>query len=202
MEIRNLEYFQPHILFDLMRQVKLLGSEFQPYLDAKISLERIRPEYLSPAQNYLWQKEYRKVQELQHLLVTQYQTSLFYLNGFVRFEARANADHTWKEINLYPIVVEDSIEQDGSFHLIINDGMHRAALARNLRIIPQVLLVRGAACNYYAAPRPDGWLGVEMRANNPGKNYLKKTHRVHDYKRLFRDFEGVFQGAGRSRGIK
>jgi len=70
------------------------------------------------------------------------------------------------------------------------------------RVAPQVVYVRGVPKEYpyYAFPRPGGWEGIDLLANNPDPEaYLKKCHRRRENKRLYRDFQAVFANVGRSR---
>jgi hypothetical protein len=104
--------------------------------------------------------------------------------------------------DLYPPIVEESFEADGRLALIINDGMHRLYLARLEWVVPQVTYVRGIPKEYpyYAFPRPGGWEGLDLLADNPDpQRYLKKCHRTRHNKKLYRDFQAVFQNVGRSR---
>jgi hypothetical protein len=94
------------------------------------------------------------------------------------------------------------MEADGSVALIINDGMHRLYLARLEWVVPQVTYIRGVPREYpyYAFPRRERWEGLDLLAENPDpQTYLKKCHRRRDNKRLYRDFQAVFQNVGRSR---
>jgi len=115
----------------------------------------------------------------------------------VRREDGAEEDYA-----LYPPIVEESLEADGTLALVINDGMHRLYLARLEWVVPQVVYIRGVPKEYpyYAYPRREGWAGLDLLAENPDpKVYLKKCHRTRDNKRLYRDFQAVFQNVGRSR---
>jgi hypothetical protein len=170
------------------------------YDQALISLELIHTRCLNPPQNYVWLKELRKTQELRWSLADR-GVDLFRLNGYVTYTVR-QADGEEATYDLYPPIVEESFEADGSVALIINDGMHRLYLARMEWVIPQVTYVRGIPKEYpyYAFPRPGGWEGVDLLADNPDpQQYLKKGHRIRHNKSLYRDFQTVFQNVGRSR---
>jgi hypothetical protein len=170
------------------------------YAEALISLEQIHPNCLNPPQNYIWLQELRKTQELRWSLAA-WGVDLFRLDGYVTYTVRL-AGGEEVVYDLYPPIVEESFEADGRMALIINDGMHRLYLARMEWVVPQVTYVRGIPKEYpyYAFPRPGGWEGLDLLADNPDpQRYLKKCHRTRDNKKLYRDFQAVFQNVGRSR---
>ena len=170
------------------------------YSQALISLEQIHPDCLNPPQNYIWLQELRKTQELRWSL-SAWGVDLFRLDGYVTYTVRL-AGGEEVVYDLYPPIVEESFEADGRLALIINDGMHRLYLARMEWVVPQVTYVRGIPKEYpyYAFPRPGGWEGLDLLADNPDpQRYLKKCHRTRHNKKLYRDFQAVFHNVGRSR---
>lgn len=201
MDIVALKRHSPAELISRLRRVPLLKQpEVLVYEQALITLEQIHTDALHPSQNYIWLEELRKTQELRWSLAA-WGVDLFRLDGFITYTVRL-PDDTEVVYDLYPPVVEESLEADGSLALIINDGMHRLYLARLEWVIPQVAYIRGIpkAYPYYAFPRPEGWEGLDLLAENPNPQaYLKKCHRQRDNKRLFRDFQAVFRNVGRSR---
>jgi hypothetical protein len=201
MDIVNLTRHSPEELAERLRQVPLLKQpDILIYAEALISLEQIHTDNLAPTQNYVWLAEFRKVQELRWSLA-EHGVDLFRLDGFVSYTVRGK-DGAEEHYHVYPPVVEESFEADGSVALLINDGMHRLYLARLERMVPQVIYVRGVPKKYpyYAFPRPGGWQGIDLLADNPDpKTYLKKCHRRRENKRLYRDFQSVFANVGRSR---
>lgn len=201
MDIIALERHSPENLISCIRKVPLLEQpDVLIYGHALISLELIHTTCLHPPQNYLWLQELRKTQELRWSLAD-WGVDLFRLDGYVTYKVRL-ADGEEVVYDLYPPVVEESFEADGTLALIINDGMHRLYLARMEWVIPQVTYVRGIPKEYpyYAFPRLGGWEGLDLLADNPDpQRYLKKCHRVRHNKRLYRDFQAVFQNVGRSR---
>ena len=188
-------------LVSRLRRVPLMEQpEVLIYEQALISLERIHTDFLRPPQNYLWLKELRKTQEIRWAL-GEFGIDLFRLDGYVTYTV-ALPDGSEEIYDLYPPIVEESIEADGTLAAIINDGMHRLYLARLEWVIPQVTYIRGVprAYPYYAFPRPGGWEGLDLLAENPDpKTYLKKCHRRRENKKLYRDFQAVFHNVGRSR---
>jgi hypothetical protein len=201
MNIVALERHSPEALISRLRKVPLLEQpEILIYQQALISLEQIHTDCLHPPQNYLWLKELRKTQDLSWSL-KEHGLDLFRLDGFITYTVR-EPDGTEATYDLYPPVVEESIEADGRLALLINDGMHRLYLARLEWIVPQVTYIRGVpkAYPYYAYPRRQGWERLDLLAENPDpQTYLKKCHRVRHNKRLYRDFQAVFQNVGHPR---
>jgi len=201
MDIIALERHSPPALVEALRRVPLLNQpEIRVYERALITLEMIHPDCLHPTQNYIWLQELRKVQELRWSL-RDWGVDLFRLDGYVTYTVR-RADGSETSYDVYPPIVEESFEADGRVALLINDGMHRVYLARLEHLIPQVVYIRGVpkAYPYYAFPRPEGWQGIDVLADNPDPaRYLKKCHRIRDNKSLYRDFQAVFRNVGRSR---
>jgi hypothetical protein len=201
MDIIALEHHPPEELISCLRRVPLQErTDILIYSQALISLEQIHTDWLRPPQNYIWLQELRKTQELRWSLADR-GVDLFRLDGYVTYTVRL-PDGEEVLYDLYPPIVEESFEADGTVALLINDGMHRLYLARMEWVIPQVTYVRGIPKEYpyYAFPRPDGWEGLDLVAENPDpQRYLKKCHRVRHNKKLYRDFQAVFQNVGRSR---
>ncbi len=201
MNITALQQHSAEELIDCLRRVPLLEQpEVLIYEQALVSLEQIHTDCLQPPQNYLWLKELRKTQDLRWSLADK-GVDLFRLDGYVTYTVRRE-DGAEETYDLYPPIVEESFEADGTVALLINDGMHRLYLARLEWVVPQVTYIRGVskAYPYYAYPRRQGWEGLDLLADNPDpRNYLKKCHRVRHNKRLYRDFQAVFANVGRSR---
>ena len=155
MEIVQVKHYS---VADLMARLRRVPLQEQPdvkiYENALISLENIHTKNLHPPQNYVWLAELRKVQELRWSL-QEHGLNMFNLNGFVSYTVR-EADGELVSYDLYPPIIEESFEADGTVALLINDGMHRVFLARSEWIIPQVIYVRGIPKEYpyYAYPRP------------------------------------------------
>lgn len=106
-----------------------------------------------------------------------------------------------ERVPLLPPIVELTTEPDGRRVALINDGIHRVYAARSVGSPIRVVLVDGVPEQwpYYALALPQGWDDViELDELPPG--FQKKTYRVPDnYKALFRDFNGVFEGVQRER---
>ncbi len=197
MNILHVERFNETDLVSRMKEVRMLEDpEVLVYRDALISLERIHTRHLSPPQYYLLRTELEKVRNLKWAL-EEHGVDLFRLNGFVRLTLEGFE----QPVDLLPPVIEESFEDDGSVHLLVNDGMHRVYLSYLEWKIPQVIYVRGVPRHlpYYAFPIPGGWDKLEIREDIPA-GYVKKWHRIQFNKRLYRDFNSAFQNVGGPRG--
>ena len=139
MKILAVEKFSEDQLIERLREVTMLKApEVKVYSRTFISLEKISPASLSPPQNYILREELKKVRDLKWSL-EEHEVDLFTLNGFVRLILEGSDE----PVDLLPPIVEESIERDGTVHLIVNDGMHRVYMALREWVIPQVVLVRG-----------------------------------------------------------
>lgn len=193
MKIIEVQRFSEDKLIENLRKVTMLKApEVKIYAQAYISLERLSTLNLSPPQNYILREELKKVRKLKWAL-EQHGVDIFELNGFVRLRLEEYPE----PVDLLPPIVEESIERDGSFHLIINDGMHRVYMAMREWVIPQVVLIRGIPRNlpYYAYPVPGRWANLEERDDLP-PGYLKKWHRIENYHALYRNFNSAFSNVG------
>lgn len=193
MKITKAQQFTVDELILKLRKVTMLKApQTTIYSDTYISLEKIRPEFMAPPQNYILREELKKVRELKWAL-EEYGINIFELNGFVRL----TIDDSEDPVDLLPPIVEESIELDGSVHLLINDGMHRIYMALREWKIPEVVLIRGIPKHlpYYAYPVPGGWSSVEEREDLP-HGYLKKWHRISEYHSLYRNFNSSFINVG------
>jgi hypothetical protein len=193
MKIIGVQRFPEEELIERLRRVTMLKDpERTIYERAFISLERISATHLSPPQNYILREELKKVRQLKWSLA-EHGVDLFALGGFVRLTVEGFDE----PVDLLPPVVEESLEKDGSVHLIINDGMHRVYMALREWVIPEVIFVRGIpkSLPYYAFPLPGSWGKVEERDDLP-PGYLKKWHRTENYHALYRNFNSAFLNVG------
>lgn len=122
---------------------------------------------------------------------------IFKLDGYVTIWLEGYDD----PIDVLPPVVERSEEADWSVVNILNDGMHRVYLARMERTPIQVVYASGVPKQfpYYAFPLVNGWNDVEIVSELPD-GYIKKWHRIREYKTLYRNFNSGFQNVGGPRG--
>ncbi len=197
MNIVKIERHGPEELLERLRRVSMLTRpDVFIYRDALVSLEKIRTDFLSPPQSYILAAELQKVRQLRWAL-KEFGVDLFCLDGYVSVYLEGCGD----PVDVLPPVVEESVEADGSVHFIICDGMHRISLARMEWAVPQVIFVRGIPKDkpYYAYPVPGGWGAVVTREDLP-EGFIKKWHRIREYKTLYRDFNSAFSNVGGPRG--
>jgi hypothetical protein len=193
LKILEIKKFPIEELVERLRNVTMLKApDVKVYGEACITVEKISPQSLAPPQNYILREELKKVRELKWAL-EEHGVDIFELNGFVSLSLEGYDE----PVDLLPPVVEESIERDGSIHLIVNDGMHRVYMALREWVIPQVILIRGIPKElpYYAFPVPGGWKNLEERDDLP-PGYLKKWHRIRNYHALYRNFNSVFTNVG------
>jgi hypothetical protein len=193
MIIKSLTRFSEGELIKRLRDVTMLKApEVKVYTNSFISLENIGPKYMAPPQNYILRSELKKVRELKWAL-EEHEVDIFNLDGFVRLEIQDSSE----PVDLLPPIIEESVAQDGSAHMIICDGMHRVYMALREWKVPQVVYVRGIPKDlpYYAYPVPGGWNSVEEREDLPA-GYLKKWHRIPNYHSLYRNYNSAFTNVG------
>lgn len=197
MEIVRVERHSPEELIANIRKVGMLTHpETLVYKDSVVELVDLHTNEIAPAQRYVLTKELIKVRNLRWAL-QEHDIDLFKLDGYVTIWLRGYDD----PIDVLPPVVEQSAETDGSVVRILNDGMHRVYLARMERSPIQVVYVRKVPKEfpYYAFPLVNGWVDVDIVQDLP-EGYIKKWHRIKNYKSLYRDFNTGFQNVGGPRG--
>ena len=197
-KILEVEQFSEQDLIKRLRRLTMLEDESVfPYRNTFISLENISLDDLFPAQRYVLKQELLKVRGLKWQL-EDHGIDLFNLNGFVRMKIEGESE----PVDLLPPVVEEFIEGNGRIANIINDGMHRVYTAYLEWVIPQVVFVRGLPKNipYYSFPIPEkDWTKIELRDDIP-TCFIKKWHRIEQNKKLYRNFNSVFENVGGPRG--
>lgn len=197
MEIKRVERHSVDELMQNMRRVAMLTHpDDLPYKNASIELATVHTDEIAPAQRYVLTQEILKVRDLRWCL-REHDVDLFKLDGYVKIWLEGYDD----PIDVLPPVVEQSAEADGSVVKILNDGMHRVYLARMERSPIQVVYVEKVPKEYpyYAFPLVNGWNDVEIVSELP-EGYIKKWHRIKNYKSLYRDFNSGFQNVGGPRG--
>lgn len=197
MDIKRVERHSVDELMANMQQVSMLTEPTaMPYKDARISLERLHTDDIAPAQRYVLTQEILKVRDLRWTL-REHGVDLFNLDGYATIWLEGYDD----PIDVLPPVVEQSTEADSTVVRILNDGMHRVYLARMERRPIQVLYVENVPEQfpYYAFPLVNGWSDVEIVSELPD-GYIKKWHRIKNYKSLYRNFNSGFQNVGGPRG--
>lgn len=197
MQIERVERHSVEELFANMRRVSMLTRpDKRPYQDARMELVTLHTNDIAPAQRYVLTQELLKVRDLRWAL-REHDIDLFELGGYITMWIEGYDD----PIDLLPPVVEQSVEADSSVVNILNDGMHRVYLARMERSPIQVVHVRDVPKEfpYYAFPLVNGWADVEIVSDLP-EGYIKKWHRIKDYKSLYRNFNSGFCNVGGPRG--
>lgn len=209
MKISNIQYFWKNEFLKRLRDVTLLEDpSIKIYKDCFISLELVDPDILIPCQTYVLNSELQKVKELMFDLKKQY-IDIFRLNGFVTFETKEK--HYWNygytiynahTHALLPPIVEESIENDGRILPLLNDGMHRIYYARMIGSKVLVAYIRGIDKKYpyYAYSLKNGWDDVQ-RVDSIPDGFIKKWHRIKDNKKLYRNFNSVFEECSEPRGV-
>lgn len=195
--IRQVEHFPQEELFRRLKRVTMLHRrDVFVYENAEIRLEEVPVDRLYPAQRYVLVQELMKVRHLKWELARRHY-DLFHLDGYLKVWLEGESD----PLDLLPPVVEEWVEANGQAVNLINDGMHRLYLAYLEWVTPQVILVRNIPPEYpyYAFPNPTQWHGVEWVDSLP-EGYVKKWHRIADYKTLYRDFNSAFDRVGAPRG--
>jgi len=197
MEIERIERHSVEELVQNMRQVGMLTNpEVKLYANSTIEVVTLHTDEIAPAQRYVLVQEILKVRNLRWALC-EWGIDLFKLDGYITMWLQGSDE----PIDVLPPVVERSVEADGSIVKILNDGMHRVYLARMERSPIQVVYVREVPNEYpyYAYPLVNGWNDVEI-VNELPEHYIKKWHRIPNYKTLYRDFNTAFQNVGGPRG--
>ncbi len=197
MDIVKVQQHSVEELMENMRRVAMLTKpDAFPYEAAQVELRSLPTDDIAPAQRYVLTQELLKVRNLRWAL-REHGIDLFELNGYVSIWL----DGYDEPIDVLPPVIEQSPEADGSIVSILNDGMHRVYLARMERCPIQVVYVEGVPQQfpYYAFPLVNGWHDVEIVSELP-EGYIKKWHRIKDYKSLYRNFNSGFTNVGGPRG--
>ena len=197
MKIIKIERHSKEELLANMRKVSMLKCpEDKCYENADLKIMKLHTDEIAPAQRYVLSAEIEKVRDLKWALL-EHEVDLFNLNGYVSIWR----DDCEDQIDVLPPVVEFSLETDGSSVNILNDGMHRVYLARMERTKVEIVYANIGSDKYpyYAFPLVNGWNDVEIKEDIP-EGYVKKWHRIKNYKTLYRDFNTGFVNVGGPRG--
>lgn len=200
LDIKILKQYSQEELFERLRRVCLMGQiNSLVYKDAVFSLEEnVSPNEICIPQTYVLEANLRNILNLWLSLKMQ-GVDIFLLRGFVKVEVDYGGGNRIVR-DVLPPVVECSVA-DGCIKLL-NDGMHRLFLPWWMKRRLNVVYISGASHPYYAFPfegslssvrvipgsvKPEGFDGKRYRL--PGK----------EYKKLFRDFNSVFENVTFSR---
>jgi hypothetical protein len=194
MEVVAHRLLGPEELLDRLREVRLVGhGRARVYAQADLRLERdIDVDALAVAQHYVLLPHLRRALALREALL-RVGVDVLRLDGAVLVRL---AELPGEEVPVLPPIVELSREPDGREVLLVNDGVHRLAAARELGVRPTVVVARGVPEHlpYYALARDGGWDDLDRLEALP-EGYVKKAYRQPEgYKALFRDFNAVFPG--------
>jgi len=199
MRLLSVEPFSGEDLLAALRATPLRGfDKALVYEGAQLTIEHgLDPETLVPAQRYVLTPTIERLIDLRAALL-EHGIDLLALHGgaWVR-----TAQHPDERIPVVPPIVEESLEPDGRRVLLINDGLHRVAAARALRLPISVVLAKGVSPKhpYYAYALPGGWSEVTQLRELPDV-FEKKSYRMPEsYKALFREFNAVLPGVQKQR---
>lgn len=185
-------------------------SKIFVYENANIELRTVNPEELAASSFYLVQKSTDFQRSLHdQLLKVGYDT--LHLKGGL--EIKNDVGEIWR---LIPPVVEVMHEDVSHMNTrgdidyagkpakvavhIVNDGMHRAALARDIHSSVNVIHVSGIPAEYPYYALPNGWDQVQTFTDVPKTKEEKKFYRRKDCYALYRDFDVLGCGKPRNTG--
>lgn len=193
--IQKIVHYPIETLVQKLREVTMLQEpEVRVYEKAQIEVKTLHSSKMSPPQRYVLGKQIMLLQELDFSLKEQ-GFDFLHLNGYLDVWFGDNE----LPVGILPPILEQSIENDGSIHWIICDGMHRCYLSRAYFTAPQVVLISHVPFPYYAYPNPSGWDEVEMIYEEE-KGLIKKFHRIRENKKLYRNFVPQFGNLSVPRG--
>lgn len=200
MKIERIKKFSVENLIARMKKVSMLQApRVKPYQDTVITLEKLTTDELYCPQRYLIEQNLLDIAELNWEMKKK-GVDIFELNGFVRFFLKEKKE----PIDILPIVVEESFEEDHRVVNIVCDGMHRAFLARQYRKIPQVIFIRGIAPKYpyynYPVYKGSDWGKIDLFPSLPlPEGYIKKWTREKNYKAYYKNFNSQFKNVSVAR---
>lgn len=197
--VRVQKFSEKEFLGKLKNVVMLKAPRIKPYKEAVITLECLTTDDLYCPQRYLIEQNLKDIAELNWALEKK-GIDMFRLDGFVRFWLEGEKEPH----DILPIIVEESIEENGRVMNIICDGMHRAYMARNYLKMPQVAFIRGIPKKfpYYNYPVYKGteWERIDLFAGLPlPDGYIKKWTREENYKAFYKDFNSQFKNVSVAR---
>jgi hypothetical protein len=201
MEIRKYELLSEDELLRRLKRTCLRGFDRpEVYRDATLEIIEADTDWLTPAQRYVLKDGVQAILDV-HDAFARLGIDVFALRGAILFWPDDADPATEPPIPFLPPVVEESVEPDGRTVLLINDGIHRVYAARKLGRRINVVVARNVPREYpyYAYALTTGWASVEELAELR-EGYQKKEYRnPENYKALFRDFNGIFDGVQKQR---
>lgn len=203
MKITRYKLIPKNKLLSSIKRTKLKGFD-QPslYKNSILTIEEnVDPSSLVPAQRYVLEEDFKRIEELYNEFNNRHSIDIFSLDGGILFWIEDEKGNEEGPIPLTPPIVEFSNEPDNKKVRLINDGMHRVYAARRLGKPINIVQIDNVPKEfpYYAYALPNGWDDVSELMILPD-GFEKKTYRVPDnYKSLFRDFNGIFPGIQKKR---
>jgi hypothetical protein len=196
--VKSAETITRENLLAALRQTRLRGFDrARPYENAKLTIETLDTDHLTPAQNYVMESSVAVADVLRRELIQLGYDMFAFDGGLIITTAEAPNE----AIPVIPPIVEESDEPGGRQVLLINDGMHRIFAARRANLPISVVVARDmpAQYPYYAFALESGWSEVELLDQMPEGRIRKKYRIPDDYRALYRDFNAVFPGVQKDR---
>jgi hypothetical protein len=185
-------------------------SKIFVYDKATIELRTVMPEELAASSFYLVQKS-ADFQRALHDELKKVGYDTLHLKGGL--EIRNSQGEIWRLIPPVVEVMHEDVQHVNSrgdidysgkqakvaVH-IVNDGMHRVALARDLGSSVNVIHVSGIPEEFPYYALPNGWDQVRTFTDVPKTKAEKKFYRRNDCYALYRDFDVLGCGKPRNTG--
>ena len=184
------------------------GSQIFVYDRADISLRTVWSDEVNPTSFYALRDGLQRQRDLRQTLLKEQGVDTLMLDGLLRLR-----NGEGQEFGLMPPVVEvqkrrvkyvpgeGEINYDETVELIvplINDGLHRFMLARELGRSVNVVYIVGSDSEFPFYAHPNSWSEVKLVDSVPKAKEEKKRYSREDCYALYRDF-GVL-GCGAPRG--
>ena len=187
----KVEYIKADVL-TMLKDTKLMGSDLKPYENAEINYRVDYANSYKPCQNYILMRQVHIISQIAIEARKQCGVRVSNLNdGYLVIDGK---------YAFTPPIIEKDNFLNGEY--IINDGMHRMFYFMNYTDDPcRIIVVENATCPYYSYPT--SWEKVQALNNEIPHDYVKKVHRIKEYKKLYRDFNTAFPlhvGAPRGKG--
>ena len=197
-----------------VRQVPLLkarkpdGGQIFVYEQADISVRNVLPDEVNPTSFYALKEGLQTQRDLRDALLDQHSIDTLALTELLRLRTEQG-----QEFGLMPPVVElqtrrvryapaeGELTYDDVFEIkipLVNDGLHRFMIAREVGSGINVIYVVGADPEFPFYAHPNSWSDVKLVDGVPKTKAEKKLYSRENNDLLYRDF-GIF-GCGAPRG--
>lgn len=198
-------------LSDKIRQIPLMekredGSDIYVYENANISLKELSVDEINPTSFYVIKDNMQFQRDLRNELLDKGIDTLRLDRGY---ELKNEKGEIW---TLMPPVIEVTkrdvryVHQEGELKYedivkinipIINDGMHRINLARELGKTFNAIYISGASEDYPFYAHPNEWSRIKEVDKVPSTKLEKKFYSKENCYGLYRDFGSLGCGAPR-----